>query len=124
MNETTTRPSLADSTPPAAPVTPFPAVTTPRQPEPRAADRDPVGSWILELRRLGNDAFSVLFAIHTLRGRRRGSSWIARSELCRSANLDPVQLGAAIRELEARGVLRVYRDARKPDWARYLLIIR
>lgn len=84
---------------------------------------DPVTDWLLQLDDLGATEFSVLFAIHKLRARRRQAGWIRRRELCRSASLDPAALARVLTTLRTRGLLWMANHPVKTGYARYFLIV-
>ena len=91
-----------------------------------AGDReaDPVTAWLLQRNDLDADEFSVLFAIHKLRARRRQAGWITHGELGRSTGLAPAALARVRAVLCRRGLVWMARHPVKPGWARYCLIVR
>ena len=93
----------------------------------RAAAMDPgearIADWILELDGIAPRELAVLLGIHYLQCARRHGPWLARSELCRAANVDPGTLGRTVDSLRTRGLLHVANHPRKSGLARYVLIV-
>lgn len=84
---------------------------------------DPVTEWLLAQSHLDATEFAVLFAIHKFNTRRRGSSWIRRTHLCRGSGLDQPSLTRVLADLRHKGLVGTSRHPVDSARARYLLII-
>ncbi len=84
---------------------------------------DPVTDWLLQREDLDTTEFSVLFAIHKLRARRRAAGWIGQAELRRCAGLAPDVLGRVLTVLRQRGLVWIAPHPVKTGYARYLVVV-
>lgn len=84
---------------------------------------DPVTDWLLQRDDLDTTEFSVLFAIHKLRARRRAAGWIGHADLRRCTGLAPDALGRVLTGLRRRGLIWMARHPVKTGYARYAVLV-
>lgn len=84
---------------------------------------DAVTEWLLQREDLDTTEFSVLFAIHKLRARRRAAGWIAHADLRRCTGLAPDALGRVLTVLRRRGLIWMAPHPVKTGYARYMLLV-
>ncbi len=84
---------------------------------------DPVTEWLLQREDLDTTEFSVLFAIHKLRARRRAAGWIGHGDLRRCTGLSPDALGRVLTVFRQRGLIWMAPHPVKTGYARYLLLV-
>ncbi len=84
---------------------------------------DAVTEWLLQREDLDTTEFSVLFAIHKLRARRRAAGWIGHADLRRCTGLAPDALGRVLSVLRERGLIWMAPHPVKTGYARYLLLV-
>lgn len=99
------------------------AVDRPGASDPVGRRDDPVTDWLLQRDDLDTTEFSVLFAIHKLRARRRAAGWIGHADLRRCTGLAPDALGRVLTVLRQRGLIWMAPHPVKTGCARYLLLV-
>lgn len=100
-----------------------PVAPKPVAPESVDGGGDPVTDWLLQRDDLDTTEFSVLFAIHKLRARRRSAGWIGHAELRRCTGLAPDAVGRVLTVLRHRGFIWMAPHPVKSGYARYLLVV-
>lgn len=103
--------------------TPASAVARPVAFDAVGRGEDPVTDWLLQRDDLDTTEFSVLFAIHKLRARRRAAGWIRHADLRRCTGLAPDALGRVLKVLRQRGLIWTAPHPVKAGCARYLLLV-